>query len=284
MNEEDKPFNIHAARRLEDIRLSMLMEESAVQRGTELNAALRAAAARGGALSGGTLKQELDIIFKFTERAIERAIAYRKELGGRVPDMLLAFPYLKEFHSRLDEMADGAVITLQQHHARPAAKAYPAGALAAIDQLAARQLQALKAEIGREIQAMALEGELGMHRDTQPQINISHNTIATLNLGTVLGDLNGSIRSLSTAGQDELAKAVRELTEAVASSELTNKKRTLENLAYVAEQAALPTEQRRTGPLHATMDSIKVGIAVASQLVPLWLKVEEALKGMGIGH
>jgi hypothetical protein len=283
MNEQDQS-NINAARRLENIRLSALMEESAVQRETELNAALRAAAATGSVLSGGTLKQELDIIFKSTEGAIEKAIAYRKELAAKAPELLQVFPHLKDFHLRLDEMANGAMIALQQHHARPATKAYPAGAMDAIKQLAARRFQALKAKITREIQAMSLEGELGMHRDIQPQINISHSTIANLNLGTVVGDLNGSIRFLSTTGQDELADAVRKLTEAVAISELTDKKETLENLAYVTEQAALPKEQRKTGPLRATMNGIKDAVALASQLVPLWLKVEEALKGMGIAH
>ena len=79
----DSPFNIHAARRLESIRLSMLMEESAVQRETDLNALLRAAAARGGAMSGGLLKQEVEVICAATEALIDTVIAYRKELAAK---------------------------------------------------------------------------------------------------------------------------------------------------------------------------------------------------------
>lgn len=97
---------------------------------------------------------------------------------------------------------------------------------------------------------MALEGTLGMHEADQPQVNISNSTIANLNLGTVFGDLNGSIQTLITTGHAQLAEALRQLTEAVtASGELVDKKEIIENLAYVSEQAALPAEQREAVPL-----------------------------------
>ena len=95
----NEAFNIHAARRLENIRLSTLLEASAVQRETDLNALLRAAAARGGAMSGGLLQEEVEIILAATETIIDTVIAYRKELAARVPDLLLAHPYLQEFHA-----------------------------------------------------------------------------------------------------------------------------------------------------------------------------------------
>ena len=248
MNQQD--FNIHAARRLENIRLSMLLEQSAVQRDIDLGALLRAAAARGGAISGGLLKREVDIIFTATETMIERAIAYRKELARRAPGLLLAFPHLKELHAKLDQFADGAVLAFKARHAgNPPAGPLPVGVIDAVMGEAVRRATALKTRINNEIQAMALEGTLGMHREDQPQVNISNSTIANLNLGTVVGDLNGSIQILTTAGQTELADAVRQLTEAIsASGELTHKKDMLENLAYVSEQAALPTEKPTCPP------------------------------------
>jgi hypothetical protein len=103
MNEE---FNIHAARRLEDIRLSTLLEASAVQRETDLNALFRVAVARG-AMSGGLLKQEVEVIFTATETLIDTVIAYRKQLAASAPDLLLAYPYLKDFRTTLDRLADG---------------------------------------------------------------------------------------------------------------------------------------------------------------------------------
>jgi hypothetical protein len=76
---------------------------------------------------------------------------------------------------------------------------------------------------------------------------------------------------------------VRQLTEAITvSDEVRNKKEMVENLAHISEQAVLPAEKRKLGPLKATIESVKTGVGIASQLVPLWLKVEEALRNMGI--
>jgi hypothetical protein len=150
---------------------------------------------------------------------------------------------------------------------------------------AVSRARTLKTKINKGIQAMELEGTLGIYRGGQPHVNISNSTIANLNLGNVIGDLNGSIQTLTTAGQSELADAVRQLSEAITTSgELANRKELLENLTHVSEQAALPAEKRKLGPLKATVGCLKTGLAVGSQLLPLWLKVEEALRGMGIGR
>src|ERR1017187_9100156 len=179
----NEAFNIHAARRLENIRLSTLLEASAVQRETDLNALLRAAAARGGAMSGGLLQEEVEIILAATETIIDTVIAYRKELAARVPDLLLAHPYLQEFHAKLDQLADGAVIAVQQRHAtRSSAVQFPAATLNAVVGVATRRVKTLKNKITNEIQAMALEGELGMHRKDQSQrvTNVFHGPVANV--------------------------------------------------------------------------------------------------------
>ena len=165
MNEE---FNIHAARRSENIRLTTLLEASAVQRETDLNALLRAAAARGGAMSGGRLKQEVEIIVTATETVVNTVIAYRKELAATAPDLLLEHPHLKEFHATLDHLADGVLIAVQQRHATTAQQ-FQAGTLNAVLGEATRRVKILKNKISNEIQAMALEGALGMHRKNQSQ-------------------------------------------------------------------------------------------------------------------
>lgn len=158
-------FDIHAALRLESLRLSMLLEASAVKRETDLHALLRAAAARGGAMSGGMLQQEVEIIFTATETMVDTVIAYRKELAARAPDLLLAYPYLKEFHTKLDQLADGAVVAVQQRRARnTSAGQFEAATVSAVLAVSTRRANVLKNKINNEIRAMALEGELGMHR------------------------------------------------------------------------------------------------------------------------
>lgn len=212
MNEE---LSIHAARRLEDIRLSTLLEASAVQRETDLNALLRAAAARGGAMSGGRLKQEVEIIVTATETMLDTVIAYRKELAARAPDLLLEHPYLKEFHAKLDQLADGAVVAVQQRHATTS-RQFPAGTLNAVLGEATRRVKVLKNKINNEIQAMALEGALGMHtKDQSPQLtNVFHGPVGnivqnsehfnqTANVGIQSHDLTRLVTEL-TAHLDEL--------------------------------------------------------------------------------
>src|ERR1039457_4178773 len=52
--------------------------------------------------------------------------------------------------------------------------------------------------------------------------NISNSTIANLNLGTVVGDLNSSIQQLNVEGRKELAEEFRKMTEALGSSQELN--------------------------------------------------------------
>ena len=181
MIRDDSPFNIHAARRLESIRLSMLLEESAVRRETDLGALLRAAAARGGTMSVGLLKQ-MEIIFASTEALIVTVIAYRKELAAKAPDLLLPHPYLKDFHTKLDQLADGAVIAVQQRHAgRSPASQFPAGTLNVVLGMATRRVNILKNKIKNEIQAMALEGTLRMHEKNPPHLtNVFNGPVSNL--------------------------------------------------------------------------------------------------------
>jgi len=275
VNELNPNFNLHAARRLEIIKLSTLLEDAAVQRETDLNALQRMAN------SGGRLVREMEIIFSSTESIIEKAMAYRRELAAKVPALLLEFPHLKEFNARLNEYSDGAILTLRTRHLK-----YPAGAGDAVMGASVRRAAALKARINREIQALSLEATLGIHHGEDREVTnltISNSTIATLNLGTVCGDLNSSIQTLTTSGHGELAEALRKLTDAVgASSELENKKEMLEYLAHISEQAALPADKRKTGPLKASIEALKTGVTITGQLVALWQQVEHALRAMGI--
>ena len=87
-------------------------------------------------------------------------------------------------------------------------------------------------------------------------INISQSSVATLNLGTVVGELNSSIQTLTNAGQDDLAKSIRQLTEAITASphfEESLRKDLLEHLALVSAEAALPAEKRKRGPLRSSI-------------------------------
>jgi hypothetical protein len=118
-------------------------------------------------------------------------------------------------------------------------------------------------------------------------INISQSTIATLNLGTVVGEINSSIQTLTNAGQDDLAKSIRQLTEAIsASTDLDEsiRKDMLEHLALVSAEAALPAGKRKMAPLRSSIEVLRSTVSLGTQLVTLWQAVEHALKAVGILH
>ena len=233
-------------------------------------------------MSGGLLKQEVEIIFAATETLIDTVIAYRKELSARAPDLLLAHPYLRELHAKLDRLADGAVSAVQQRHAASSrGSQFPAATLGAILGVAARRASVLKNKVNNEIQAMALEGTLGMHRRNQSQ-NVTVG--AGGHVGVIVGgDVGAPIHVSITSGQGGLADAVRQLAEGIRSTGgFIHKDEVLESLAYVSEEAAQAPAKRRTGPLKATWDSVKNSVAHLPQLVSLVVKVEEALRGVGL--
>jgi hypothetical protein len=192
---------------LEKINFSTLGETKAEQRRKDLTALERELAAHGLGFSGARLKCEMDIVFQGFESLIEAAIAYRKELATKVPELL--FPvHLKDFQVKLEHYVDIAIGVLERrYYENPAIKMLPRVSVDAAIKRATMRADVLKGRFNNQMRAMALEGSLGMHREDQSQVslNISNSQITNLNLGSVVGDLNGSIQILTTAGQTKLA-------------------------------------------------------------------------------
>jgi hypothetical protein len=263
----------------------MLGEAKAEQRQKDLTALERERAAKGTALSGGRLIAEMDIVFGGFESTVETLIEYRRQLAVKAPELLLA-AHLKDFQAKLDHHIDLALDVLQRRYENSSLKALPSISIDAALKRARMRADVFKGKLNNQIQAMALEGALGMHRENERKVtlNISNSQIANLNLDRVIGDLNGSIQILTSAGQSELVDAVKQLTEAIGASALADKKEMLENLAHVSQQAALPAESRKMGTVKASLAAIKTGVGTTANLLGLFLKVVEALKDTGILH
>jgi len=144
-----------------------------------------------------------------------------------------------------------------------------------------------KVRISSELSALRLESRLGLHRHEKPLMafNISHSTIASLNLGTVVGDLTASIQSLVGQGQDDLAEALRGLAEAITESrelEDAQRKELLEHLSLVSTEVALPPDRRKTGPLKSSIAFLQTGLRSVAQLASLLSTAEQALRVIGV--
>lgn len=283
--QEDPNAGFGDARKLEDIKFTQWLNAASEKRQEELRACERTMAARGLSQSGPRLVAEIEIIFSGIGSVIDQAVAYRKELGARVPALLTA-GNLKVFQDKLNQYIDGGVNGVKQ---RSTIQPRGAGGPVLV-QIADQKAYSLKARLNQTLAALPLEVRLGMTPSGQPNmanIHISNNTIANLNLGSIIGDLNGSIHQLNTTGHDELAGKLGKLTEGIADcSDLNDgtRKEMLEHLAVVSEEAAKPMEKRKMGPLKTSLEAIKSGAAVGTQLLTLFQSAEHALRAAGIIH
>jgi hypothetical protein len=273
------------ARQLEEIRFGQWISEASVQMRDDICASERGFARRGYSSSGARFKAEIDIMLASAENVIGKAIAFREELGAKVPALLTTENH-HEFGSRLNQHVDALIKGIQTR-----AKLRPRDtAGGAVISEVERRAWAVKARAKNKLAALPLEARLGMHQPEEPRVttfNISHSTIANLNLGSVMGDLNSSIQHLNTEGRNELAEEFRKMAEAIGSSQDLNddaRKEMLENLSVVSEESAKPPEQRKMGPLKSSLVAIKSSIGIAAQLLAVYQGLEHALKAAGVIH
>ncbi len=222
------------------------------------------------------------------ERLFETTFQYRRQLARDVPELLAASALQnlgKKLTTHLKLVAEEA-----EKERREAAEGVSdalggaGGALyAALSGTFKRnkivkKAKTIQAGLDAELSAMELEGRIALNRPASTQINIGN-----LNLGTVIGDLNSTINTLSAGGHGDLAGAIQQLSEAIsANSTLGNKKELLENLSFVSEQAALPPAKRKTSPIKAAWNAIEAGVGPVSSLIGLAEKVEVVLRGIGV--
>lgn len=270
---------------LERNRFMKRISEATTEAQTEVTALERDLAARGlfqsGARYSGVMKIRLG---KLTD-VVWQAIELRKELGRRIP-ALLGEQQLATLQDQLGKYVDSAFAGVIENVLSRGPD--PGGAVReALRGNAEREVRSVQARLNSEITALRLESRLGLHKEEKPltALNISHSTIANLNLGTVVGDLTASIQSLVGQGQDDLADALRRLTEAItASNELgdAQRKELLEHLSLVSTEAALPPERRKNGPLKSSIAFLQTGLSTVAQLAGVLSTAEQALKAFGV--
>jgi hypothetical protein len=127
--------------------------------------------------------------------------------------------------------------------------------------------------LGCELRAIpALDADL--HGTNQPKIHINASNIANLNLGAQVGTINAALQTISggDAAQQELARAIEQLTEAVVQASLptADKQEVVEALSTIAEQAAKKPEARSKGTLKALVAWLPTAISAANNLTILW--------------
>jgi hypothetical protein len=135
--------------------------------------------------------------------------------------------------------------------------------------------------LGCELRAIpTLDADL--RGTNQPKIHIQNSNIANLNLGAQVGTINAALQIISggDAAQQELARAIEQLTEAVVQASLPNadKQEVVEALSTIAEQAAKKPEARSKGTLKALVAWLPTAISAANNLTTLWDKLGPIIK------
>ncbi len=107
-------------------------------------------------------------------------------------------------------------------------------------------------------------------------INVSGGQIGSLNLGTIVGDIEVHLTSLKNQGGEELADTLRKLTEEVLASKKLNENEKLEateQIEEITKQADLPDAGRKKGVMRSVISTLGSTLSVIEELKPLWERV-----------
>jgi hypothetical protein len=121
-----------------------------------------------------------------------------------------------------------------------------------------------------------------LHGKNQPTIHIQNSNVANVNLGAQVGTIKAALQTISggDASQQELARAIEQLTKAVLEATLpaTDKQEVMEALSTIAEEAAKKPEERSKVTLKALVAWLPTAISAANNLVTLWDKLGPMVK------
>lgn len=107
---------------------------------------------------------------------------------------------------------------------------------------------------------------------TFSQIQVSDSNVGVINPGTLFA-LNTSIEVMQNRGDSELAKAVKELTQAVLDDkQITDdlKKEIAEQLEFLVTEALASKDKQRRGLIKTVINNISQSIAPFGTLLTIW--------------
>ncbi|MGH2395822.1 MAG: hypothetical protein ACRDFW_02305 [bacterium] len=125
-----------------------------------------------------------------------------------------------------------------------------------------------------------LLGVNAAHSPSHVTINIQNSTVAGLNLGTVIGNIEAAVSTLQQT-DPEIATALARLVEAVGRDESLGDQRreVIESLNQVAEEATKPFATRRTGLVKTLLAGIQVALAQSAHISEVWQTFGPTIKG-----
>ncbi len=265
---------IKEALELERLRFARAQEEIMRATADASTAAQVDSSRRGLSGSGLHVGRVIEAHANMLKQMATKRVEIRKEIAQAVP-ALASKAELARLRQEIEEMIDAHWANLHigvaRYYGGPSveseARHYMDSGQWADTPMVAKSLAA------RELAILEREAGLGVattmaHSVT---INIQGSTVAALNLGTVMGNIQATVTSLQQ-GDPEMATALRTMIEAVAAEESLGDRRrdVIESLGQVGEEATKPEGQRRTGLVRALLGGVGAAIAHSAKVAQIW--------------
>ncbi len=265
---------INQALELERLRFAKAQEEM-MRAAAEASVAAQVDSSRRGLSSSGLhIGRIIEAHVNMLKQMATKRVEIRKQVAQTVP-ALTSKAELTRLRQEIEGMIDAQWANLHIGVAR-----YYGGP--SVEREARQHLDSgqwadtpvvAKALAGRELGILEREASLGVAAAPAQSvtINIQGSTVAALNLGTVMGNIQAAVTSLQQ-GDPEMATALRTLIEAVAAEESLGDRRrdVIESLGQVGEEAMKPEGQRRTGLVRALLGGVSAAIAHSAKVAQIW--------------
>lgn len=247
--------DIREARELETLRMARLVNKLNQEQEKEIVRINSDMASRGLFNSGPRLKMVVDAQANRVQQIIDGRIATRRELARSFP----AFCRKEE----LDELVISLERVIAQFAETPDKDRIVQQEPVKIAMIKYRQQIAarLRSHAKTEAEILGREVALGMHDEPKPT-GVSVNTgggPALVNLGAIYGDVEQVINLINETGQRELADVLQQLAKAISEADALADERAelLQQVRFVAEQAAVPPQSRQTSVVKAVWVSLQ---------------------------
>jgi hypothetical protein len=235
------------------------------------------AASRGAAQSGATIVLRLRTRVKASERVLQRRISAEEEVlskereaapsewrGTLADDIRLLLAETRQY--LVGELEDDVRRILGAKDPSPFVPGEVDQEMQRLSEYYIREVELLHGRFSLDSEARAREAKVVMGNVT---INIHHGTVGTLNLGTIIGDIEANLSTLKADGHDQVVEALKRLTEAIGNAqELGDGRReALEQVALISAEAEKPPAERRLGAVKAVLTALQAALSASASLI-----------------
>jgi hypothetical protein len=103
-------------------------------------------------------------------------------------------------------------------------------------------------------------------------IRVDRSVVGSINTAQV-ARIDVAMKNIKNTGNDDVTQAIKELTEAVVNNEkieTDQKNQIIEQLTFLAEQAALPKAQQQTSVITMVLKAVPLTLSAITSLNTLW--------------